>query len=347
MFQRPAFREGSVLINNRAVGDDIGLFTTEKPKIILGDKTIRRTNFLKSDVRGRFVQFEGSKPTIELSDKTLEKLINIQVPDITDTEWLNERARRLARGESEQGLAQSLPLGRPQRTISKTTSLSNANNSIDARLETIRNSIAQGRILNTAEVVKLANTLLPVILSTRTTVNQMQQAAQLAQGLGIPKTWDKAGLAHRIWSHRQFIDDAGEIMLFLLSNIPPRSNSGDKFLVRFDDNALSRNPTTYVSYQSVVSELQNGNFLDVDRREIISYARALELTSQNGVDGGKLDSASSSTRPPSSPSSSPPSSPPSPPSPPTASPAQTRAKSKRKQPEGRRTRSPRMINLPP
>jgi len=119
----------------------------------MGNYDITRLNFIAPPIKGRYVipfetlqaqdiEFGGIK--VQLGQKTLDKLFKIQVDDPTDKNWLDEYERRLRAGETEEQLKLRPPLGRPQRKITKMTSIDGKEQSLTDKIETVYAAINQG-----------------------------------------------------------------------------------------------------------------------------------------------------------------------------------------------------------
>jgi hypothetical protein len=288
MIQRPRFLSGSTRKNDNRLKP-----YHRQPRTLL-EPILRPNNFKAPDPRSRFIpDFDGLRALderqsgikVQLSDKTLASLLNVQVPDKSDQSWLDEKNRRLTAGETEQQIDIAPPFGRVQRTVTRKTNLGDANNSIETQLQAVTQSIAQGNTLTRNAIVQLGASLVPNITNTKTTVEQIALAQKAAARLGIPQSWKDAGLAHRLWSSSQFARDAGEILLFLLSTTPQGFDVKDKFLVKLDENG---NIVSEVSFKNFSSELR-GHFLDVENRAIIPVVLAKNLTQNDGVDNSQLD----------------------------------------------------------
>ena len=98
--QRPSFKLGTVQIKNK--DGKISDLTKLDRRNGLGNYEIIRRNFEKPAIRPRIagdfdklqaIDIETQGTIIQLSDKTIEKLFKVKIPDKTDTQWLAEKAR--------------------------------------------------------------------------------------------------------------------------------------------------------------------------------------------------------------------------------------------------------------
>ena len=137
---RPGFKEGSVDCPNKEA-DQI----PENRRFGTGNYEIKRPSFRSGAIKGRQVIFENlsieplSLAGIQESEKTgLVRAGYIQIPDITDEDWVEEENKRrgqltnaftvagrspeLVKAMVDKELSINKPLGRDQRTVTKKSS---------------------------------------------------------------------------------------------------------------------------------------------------------------------------------------------------------------------------------
>lgn len=311
--QRPSFKSGTVVKPNipvkRLDGND---------RDGMGNKRIVRNNFIAPQIRGREVlNFERLQATdieqagikVQLGDKTIEKLFKVQVGDPTDITWLEEKARRIAEGETEEQLKQNPPLGRPQRSINKMVNFGAQGLSVDDKIESIKAAVEQGNADNRNEMAQvIAQTAL--ILGnignlrniTQTGMNNLRQAIRR---MFVPKNWRAMGFTHRIFSLDQYKEQAGLINLFILSNLSdlPGDRSFERPLISYDEQGNEIGRTDFVNMvQNLTSRLKGGRrrpgrYLDLQNKSIIPLNVAVNLVN-SGVDGGQLNGQNPPDGPP-------------------------------------------------
>jgi hypothetical protein len=141
-------------------------------------------------------------------------------------------------------------------------------------------ALAQGNI----NVAAVGASIIQIITGQTTTNTQLAQLAAASQQLNIPKNWQQAGLTHRLWSQAQFRADEGQLLLFLLANLPQGFDTDKNFLIEVDDNLRTMRA---ISIRNVAAKMKD-RFLDIDNRALISITLAKNLAS-NGIDNGRLD----------------------------------------------------------
>lgn len=309
--QRPSFKSGTVVEPNIPVPNLKG-----NEREGMGNKRIVRNNFISPAIRGREVlnferlqaqDVEQAGVKVQLSDKTLEKLFKVQVPDPTDKKWLEEKTRRIASGETEEQIKQDPPLGRPQRTINKMVNLGAVGLSIDDKLESIKAAIEQGGANSNNMVGQLIAQLVSVLDDVKKLQNISQPGMQLLQEiiakLPIPKTWQQMGFTHTIFSLAQYKEQEGLVNLFLLNNA---SNSGRTLSRPVEVRDKNNNIKGEISLQNILANLisrtQNNvrrpsRYLDISTGIIIPLNIAVTLVN-NGVDNGQLNGQSPPSGPP-------------------------------------------------
>lgn len=223
---RPGFRSG---IDSITTGDIPRLRPNNRSGV--GNYTMTRNNFLAPPVASRSMRVipfeklqlqtlrdEGVK--VALGDKTLEKLISVQIDDPNDTEWLAERERRLNNGESEEQLKVRPPLGRPQRKIKQTTLLEQKNMALEDKLEQLTTAVNAGFATSNADKARITAELALLVDRVRSLVNltrdQYDQIIDITEKIQFPKDW-RAVSSSRYVTRDEFLQNKGIILLYVLN----------------------------------------------------------------------------------------------------------------------------------
>jgi hypothetical protein len=286
-FKRPAFKSG--IEKTKQTNPHFKDIRTGT-----GNYNIERNNFLAPALKGRqAVDFErlqlqdmqDAGVKVQLGDKTLEQLFGIQVLDKTDTEWLREYNRRKASGESEQRLKAFPPLGRPQRKVKKSVNFAQQGLQLEDRIEMLKTAVSSNHIENKQEIADVS-TQIAIMLGDITDLNDLTdknllEIKNIASRLNIPRTWQTAGLTHRIYSWKQYQKELGPINMFIL-NITPRN--------RINYPVKNVRGRKYIKLSSILGALKSnkGQYLDLEEMQIISQQEAKDKADA-GIDGGMLD----------------------------------------------------------
>lgn len=258
----------------------------------LGNRNMTRINFTAPAVRPRdpvdfdkinainLAQF-GQK--VQLSDKTIDDLIRVNIGDPTDYAWIAEKKRLVALGSND------LPFGRKQRQIQKRINFGQASLNLEESLDVIRATIDAGRTENTTERqqlgIQIAATLTNMNDVRRMTEQQLRLIIQAVNRLKIPKHWRSAGFQHRLWTSEQFNAEKGPISMFLLANIKPDRT--------FNEPLLSRNkrtgaftPVSLLQAYQMGSRRGEKRVLDLETATIVDEEFAKDMVKNSGVDDG-------------------------------------------------------------
>jgi len=198
-----------------------------------GDFEIKRQNFEADNVKARNVlnfdtiqanDIASNGIKVRLSDETLDKLISIQVPDPTDISWIEERKRMKATGMTDEQLLQTLPLGRPQRTVKKTSNLSQlnqANLNLEQKLTELAQEAKAGRLVSAqnraAMAVEMKQLLTDTYNVTQMSKKGLDDLEDILKRLNIPKRPSDLGL-RRFIDKKRYFANKGTVNLFILSN---------------------------------------------------------------------------------------------------------------------------------
>jgi len=223
---RPSFRAGTASYTTPDVPN-----LRPNRRTGIGNYTMTRNNFQAPPIASRamrIVPFEKLQlqtlrdegQTVNLGDKTLEKLINVQIDDPNDTEWLAERERRLNNGESENQLKVRPPFGRPQRKIKQTTLLEQKNMIFEDKLEQLTTAVNAGFASSNADKAKIVSELALLVDRIRSLVNltrdQYDQIIDITEKIQFPKDW-RAVASSRYLTKPEFLANKGIILLYILN----------------------------------------------------------------------------------------------------------------------------------
>lgn len=262
----------------------------------IGNKHIERENFSSEPPKPRSVQFEVPDVSFELGAKTLDKFFNVMVPDPTDKEWLNEKKRRLALGETEEDIMNRPPLGRKQREIKKASNFADSTLKFKDQVEQINISMRKGfgesKQTLSQIMLKTAQILSDVKQLEGLTFTETKNLQNSIDKMGIPFDYKMAGFTHRYFTLKEYLEKSGLINLFLLSNIS-----------KFSDRKLQE-PVLIVSrgegkrYSVPITQLASamkrrgvarpGKFLDLKTRGIYHFEDIIPKIN-SGQDNGLIN----------------------------------------------------------
>lgn len=238
---------------------------------------------------------------VQLGEETLKKLFQVEVADPDDRAWIAEKARLVAAGRPN-----DLPFGREQRKIKKMINFGQANISTEDKINAVAQAVQQGRAESQAERAALGAQVANLIANANAWNAYSQQQRNVILGaiqrLNIPANYRQAGLPQRLYDLNEYLNNAGLINLFLLSNLPQGRTIQFPLIQRVvqvvGKNVRQRETQkslTYL-YQMGPDPTRGGSqfvggglpqYLDVQNRMVIGYPFALDLA-QRGVDGGQL-----------------------------------------------------------
>lgn len=269
---RPAFKSGAVI---NKMGEVAPLKPNERRG--LGNRNITRNNFISPPIRGReTLDFEKLQAQdietggikIQLGDKTLEKLFKVQIDDKTDVEWVNEKNRRIAAGETEDQVNANPPFGRPQRKVNKMTNFGEQNLSLEDKIEQIATAVSQGNAETTEELGKIASAIAALLGNVDTlskmTARDLTSINRSIIRLNIPKAWQASFRdLGRVINNTIFNANKGPICMFLMSNIP-KDRSLNQPLVSYDGRDGLYKPVGLLN----VFQMGRTRYLDLEHRSI-------------------------------------------------------------------------------
>jgi len=275
----------------------------------LGNRRLTRPSFEAPEIRPRDVDFdklaaadiEKSGIKVQLGQKTLEQLFKIQVPDPTDVEWIAEKKARIANGESEEDIKANPPFGRQQRTIAKMTNFGSTQLNLDEKIQTLKQAVQRGFADNTTTQVRVIAKLAEILQDQDDLIHLTKFGFQIIreaiEQMAIPKNWRDMGIPTRLVSFNQYNipGQKGLINLYLLSNVPQGRSLDEPVKNEMIDRKTGNITYKNTSLRNINDNLRKdarsntpGKYLDLEKREIIPYARAVEYAN-SGVDGGELN----------------------------------------------------------
>jgi len=275
-----------------------------------------RQNFLAPDVMSHAANLENSPDYGSSIDdvetdghtKILTDDINVEVPDHRDVEWLTENDRLKAAGDTT-----SLPLGREQRTVRKTTKLideikktvrnaSDASHKLAAVKTAIENGIASTKIGQDAVIAELGK----IMLGSKGKLDKKTEektVAKIAKSLKFGKWEDE--FSHRFWSKQQLDEETpmkNKILLFMLQNNKKDDVDvkvfkwrritaelvDNKQTIGIEDAFRAMDGKTPVSERKGQVSERDVRYIDLKLNGIVPLRYALEQT-RRGTDGRRLN----------------------------------------------------------
>ena len=253
---RPAYISGGTYTQTKEATVDIA-----NDRAGIGNRTIIRPAFEEEAPMARTVfdfdrlqalDIEQAGTKVQLGDSTLSKLFEVKVPDPKDTQWTEERDRLIgvlrASGMNDSQIEEELrinkPLGREQRTVSQMQNIGTSSLSINDKIKEIREEIIAGKAQTRAGQVGLIAQIATILNNQarveRLTSRDLRDINDTLRRLKVPKNWRALGI-DRVVDGDTFEDNKGEILTFLLTNIPPPFDQ-DRPLKSWSNNTKSYDP---------------------------------------------------------------------------------------------------------
>jgi len=286
---RPAYRDGTSSLN----------FTAQKlpPQIRagLGNRDITRNNFISSIIRPRNVidfdrlqaiDIETQGQKVQLSDKTIQELFKIKVPDPQDITWIAERNRMIAAFQA-QGLTPeqieielntNKPLGREQRKINREQSISQSSLSINEKINELAQEVKEGRAeskMQQATIIgQLASTLNNASEIERLTPHEVDNLATSIERLNIPTDYKQIGLGARYIGINYYDENSGLINLLLMNKAHLESTSPE-YNINYPVINFSGDWSKGISLRLMISYISDGRpkkrrYLDLGQGGVIN-----------------------------------------------------------------------------
>jgi len=263
------------------------------------------------------------KPTYKLDKDTMEKLLGEDVPDPNDVKWLNERARRLAAGETEAQLIAFPPFGRPQKTLKKiqrslTTSASMSTARTNTELAKIIQEIKDGRAETEVGFAEIIGDLQNIIRSGNANNAQLVAAVKALNLPGAGST-----LPFTFYDYKGYKDNQAIIDADLIARqdepelkLPPQFISlatkldGKEYAYGVVGEGITLAQMEQELFDNASSRMMSpGTPLPILGIELVSR-RLMNLRDVNSVPGATADPSLRRLRPPSPAGTTPPTTPP-------------------------------------
>ena len=214
---------------------------------------------------------DAGVPEISIGDETMDKLFAVQIADPSDGEWLIEVQRRKHAGETDAQIAANPPFRRPQRTITKNINFATTGLKLEDKIELLQTAIMSNSVETQKELKDVA-TSIAVILTDVSQLNQNQTKVMgdIVSRLNLPVDPFEAGLPQRIYTPKEYLDNAGLINFYIYSrafkmglnlNSPVEGKSGN--LIKLSSLGTS------------LSQGKNDVFLDVVDMKLLNRGVAL------------------------------------------------------------------------
>jgi len=230
MITRPGYRRDTVIIDS---DDKIPNIRNKRRGI--GNRTIIRPGSKKETGVSRAVIFNRltvldteNAGVVELGEKTLSKLFEVKVPDKTDTKWIDEKNRLIAKymaqgltkEEAEAEVKINKPLGRDQRTITKMENIALSNLNTTQKLDEIAEEIAQGRAEGTTDrtliMRQIAQTIAGINTLSTMTQTELNNLKNMSMAAAIPSDHKTMGLAPAYVDRAYYDKNSGLINLLFV-----------------------------------------------------------------------------------------------------------------------------------
>jgi hypothetical protein len=269
-FYKPIFAEDISNINQRH-GNVYGNHDIQRPASLVETPLARMAvNFDK--LQAIDLQNFGAK--VQLSDKTLKQIFNIEIPDPLDTKWLDEKNRIVdnlkIRGFSDKDILNHLeankPLGRPQRTNTQKGNIGNSVLSLSNKLSEILEEIRQGRGNSQTQRSELIGQLALSLSDTAEIIRLTDEGNNKLKGvistLNIPTDSKDLGLPNRFIGNEDYQANKGLVNAHIINKA---ENSGLDIM-----SPVVNEAGEFLGLDEVERELQNGKMLDIMNSAILS-----------------------------------------------------------------------------
>jgi hypothetical protein len=306
---RRGFRAGQTMIGSPVAG------LTPNDRAGMGNEQITRPAFMSPKIRSRDVldfarlqamDIEQYGAKVQLSSKNISQLTEVKIPDPLDSKWLEEKARLTViyttAGMTKEQIAEEMeinkPLGREQRTKSKTVNLSQSNLTTGQKIDEIKEEVDAGRAESRIQQARIAGELALVFSKVNTmetlTQRQIRNLGLVLARVALPTTHAEFGIVPRIVDINYYNANSGLINLFLLANVEhskvlgvseEKNISLDNPVFNFNVNAEGLPPMKLRSMVQSMSRRGNRFYLDLNRRRTINKTQMRQIaTSIGGFD---------------------------------------------------------------
>lgn len=268
-------------------------FKPYKSKRTFATSEVKRPSFYRENIKGRHRinrdRIDPNVTKVELTEKTLNKLLKIKIPDPKDIEWLAEKKRLIAKyisegrtkEEAEELVKIVKPLGRDQRTIDKLTNLAQLNLDVNSKLKELKQEIIENRANTPAQVGAIAGNLINILQdpnAVRDIEKQPDDVFALLNSLTLPLDYQAYGLTSRFIDNDLYTNNRGKIHFFLLL----RSVNDPNPAISIEQPLYGVNNRT-VRLSSLRASLSSRDtILDLETRQIITKEEADKILAEEG-----------------------------------------------------------------
>lgn len=284
-FKRPAFDAGSVFSGKEAQSID-----NINQRRGMGNREIRRPAFNAPKIEARtvipFEQLQAAAISDVFASREGKPDIStyiINIPDITDVTWLNERTRMIAQLVA-QGLSPdeaafevtiNKPLGREQRTVRRRENVVKSNLPLERKLNEIIQEVNDGRAESRVQQATIMGQMALVLNDTNAiealTTAQLTNLGSAMARIGVPTSHKRLGIIPRFIDNKFYKDNAGIVNLLLFSKVREEPNTDqynyDLMVKNFAAGPQFGLPALKLT--SLVAALRktgrDGRFLDLER----------------------------------------------------------------------------------
>jgi len=236
-YRRPAFKENIKSVPNVYV-PPLKKFVPKRS----GTQATQRLNFVAPRILPRNpTDFDEMKAIniaqfgrpVQLTDKTLTKLLRIEVPDESDINWINEKKRLVAAGQPL-----LLPFGRNQRTKIRTINFGEAALKNEERIAEVLAASRQNLLKSDENKLIFIQEIAKILTNPTTSVATIEKLKPTMDSIKVPGDWRKL-FTHRFWSRGQIKENKGfypALLLFSITNLLPDTSVALPFLNNLDIN---------------------------------------------------------------------------------------------------------------
>ena len=265
--RRPAFLSGSITINenpetkplNNAIFRRFQQNDMVRPSF---KQTAPRARHGISEDRLRMIDIREHGTKVQLSEKALTKL-SVMVKDATDKKWLEEKARRIALGETIEELINKPPLGRPQRQKEERVNIGSNLLPLNDNIVLIESAIANDDYADKPnDLIKIIYKIINNDYARKKTVSQKNWnrlkiiTTKLNAVLNIDDK--QIGL-------EKFMENPAKLLLHLLTQ-------NDNIYAVLHDNEDNRQ----IPLTEILELLKKGRIIDLENKEVLEIGRRID-----------------------------------------------------------------------
>lgn len=210
---------------------------------------------------------------VDLGDSTLKKLLEIDVPDSSDTSWINEKNRIInnlrAQGMSESDindyLKQNPPLGRQQNTIKQNSTLSASSLSMSKKIDELKEEVTQGRVKNNQDMANIIIQLSEVLNDQKQLVRIGIESYKSLQILlkKLPDTINSSDfdIPYRFIDRKYFNSKSGVISTLILKQAQLKNYPIDTPIIGVMKNGVEKLISLKTFFDAMA---RNNHIIDLD-----------------------------------------------------------------------------------